>query len=232
MNRAERYLWSDQGLVGLEYLKKQRGLFPHTITQARLGYIPPNPNGSRVWWRVNSLSFPGNAITIPWISDGILWGIKMRWLDGQSEYRYRQPKTVGPDLDPKVDKSSLDGSLYWADDILPGWPIMVVEGEFNCLIAWQDGRDMCCPVSLGTSGTVLNSRWYANLATAPRLQTLYDADPAGQKGAAKLAALSQRVHPIYLPEGIKDLNDFHLICRDAGELRGVTDWIESVMNNT
>jgi hypothetical protein len=130
-----------------------------------------------------------------------------------------------------VDVSNINGALYGADDIIEGWPAMVIEGEFNRLIADQEGRDIVCAVSPGTAGQGINPRWFAYLANAPKLLALFDADPAGQRGAGKLSELSKRVQSICLPEGIKDLNDYHLICRDAQQLRGVTDWIESVVNH-
>jgi len=81
-------------------------------------------------------------------------------------------------------------------------------------------------VTLGSASVRLAARWYGELVRAPVILAAYDRDEAGQKGAARLLALSRRVRLARLPWG-KDLTEYHLQGGDvqawiAGELERVS----------
>ncbi len=82
------------------------------------------------------------------------------------------------------------------------------EGEFDALLAQQEAEPLVAAVTLGSAGNRLNSRWLGDLVTCPILLVAYDMDEAGEKGAARLRALSQRMQPVHVPWG-KDLTEFH-----------------------
>lgn len=207
---AEQTLWQPEGLRALGYLRQQRGLLPDTIHEARLGYIPGN---YKQWHRLHGLNVPC-GITLPWIVDGNVWALKVRRAAG--EVRYEQ-----------VGGGNLAGCLFGADNLLPGWPVLMVEGEFNCLIAWQEAMDLIRPVSLGSASTTLNPRWYAPLATSPLILACYDRDGAGEKALERLRALTARIRFIHVLEG-KDLNDFFLLYRE--EPRAVYEWLKGYIS--
>jgi DNA primase len=195
---AAEILESNEGKRAMDYLINQRGLDPWTINIAQLGYCPGGPGE---WRRLGDLLVPC-GITIPWISDGDIWAIKVRRAAGDRRYE-------------QVKGGRVSGSLYWADDIEPGKPLLIVEGEFNALTAYQESNGQLSVVSVGTSSTNLNPYWLPLLATVPNIYAIYDCDSAGDKGYGRLAQLSNRVRRVVMPDGIKDLNEFHTISRTA-----------------
>lgn len=210
VEQAEETLWSAAGNRALAYLAG-RGLYRETIQEARLGYIPGH---YKEWRKLHGLNVPC-GITIPWFADGALWGVKVRRAAGETRYE-------------QIAGGKIVGGLYWADKLLPGWTALVAEGEFNCLIAWQEAMDIVCPVSLGSANTSLNSRWFAALVACPRILACFDADKAGTSGADRLRALSARVRLIHTPQG-KDLNDFHLLKHSERDL--VRNWLQGELSS-
>ena len=141
------------------------------IAAAQLGYIPGKPNE---WKEIDGLKAPC-GITIPWYADGAIWGIKVRRAAG--EQRYQQ-----------VSGGNIKGCLYLADRIQPGLPLVLTEGEFDALIAWQVGWGKLSAASIGSaSNQHINPRWYGKLLAAPRLLVCMDADTAGEKAAAEIS---------------------------------------------
>jgi DNA primase len=79
-----------------------------------------------------------------------------------------------------------------------------------------------------TLGSALNrpdlATWGAYLAPLERIYALYDADRAGQAGLQVLQALSERVQPVRLPPGAKDMNEYFLQGGDLWQwLKGVVE---------
>ncbi len=72
--------------------------------------------------------------------------------------------------------------------------------------------------TLGSCSKTLTPRAMCDLLPIRRLLIAYDTDQDGEAGAAKLAALSERMHRIQPPVG-KDVTDFW---QKGGRLR---DWI-------
>jgi DNA primase len=213
VKEAQERLWSPEGTRAMEYLR-DRGLYKSTILDAKLGYVPGHYTEYQHLRTLKGARFDVPCgILIPWITDGAIWGIKVRRAAGDLKY----VQVAGGNIS--------GGSLYWADDIVPGWPILFTEGEFDALIIWQEALDLVCPVTLGACSNNLNPRWYPILSTSPLLLTLYDADEAGDKGAARLAALTPRTKRIYVPKG-KDATDYN---RFAG-MRGIYKWLDATLN--
>lgn len=212
--QAQETLWSDRGVPALKWLQ-DRGLSLAVIRDAQLGYVPGHYREYIHERTLLGARFDTPCgIVIPWIIDGAVWGIKVRRAAGPLKYIQVVGSTIS------------GGGLYWADHILPGWPILFCEGEFDTLIVSQEAEDLVCPVTLGAASNRLNPRWYPILSTSPLLLTLYDADKAGDEGAARLAALTRRAKRIYVPKG-KDPTDFH---KFAG-VRGLYKWLDSTLNN-
>jgi len=187
---AEETLWSVRGEPALDYLTG-RGLAGETIQAAHLGVVP---GGYRQWRTIARLSVPC-GITIPWMTGETLWAVKVRRAAGQPKYA-------------QIAGGSSSG-LYRGDALPGAKAVLFCEGEFDALIAHQEAEPLVTAVSLGSAGTNLSDQWIGDLVTVPLILVAYDVDQAGAKGAARLQALSRRVHVIRVPYG-KDITEFHL----------------------
>ena len=122
------------GAKALAWLKT-RGLREGAIRRAQLGYVPGH------WSQYHSLHglTVASGILIPWWHKNDLWGIKVRLSGGDKKYT-------------QVKGGNIPGSIYWAAPpdhaymtdwgVLPEWPLLIVEGEFDCLIVYQEAADL------------------------------------------------------------------------------------------
>lgn len=84
-------------------------------------------------------------------------------------------------------------SLYLADGIQPGLPILLTEGEFDALIARQAGEGLISAAAIGSAANRrIHPRWYPKFLSAPSILIRMDADQAGQGAAAQIAGGSLR----------------------------------------
>lgn len=110
-------------------------------------------------------------------------------------------------------KGNRSGGIFNAEELALGRrDVLFVEGEFDCISAWQAARDHLSIVSLGSAGGRIDpAKWFGALAAARRVFCIYDNDPAGLAGRQALdQALGGALQQRYLPEGVKDGNDFLL----------------------
>jgi 5S rRNA maturation endonuclease (ribonuclease M5) len=216
-DRAMQYLWSgkpDAESV-LNYLRIKRGLKDDTIRRWKLGYNPRRrktefrhpETGNRIWVAA--------GITIPIFSDGGLWALRIRcrvgnlaeWLDTVEEKR-RDDKPLPKYL--SVSGSKLSGSLFNGDEIDAAKPILVVEGEFDAMLAQQELGEHITVITLGSATNHLAHRWHSRLADASVIYLALDADEAGQTAARNLLdRFSSRCQILPLPAG-KDITDYHV----------------------
>lgn len=187
---AEDTLWSPAGAKARAYLQ-QRGLNGATMQQARLGYIPGGPGD---WRKISGLKAPC-GILIPWVIENDLWQLKVRRAAGPVKYQ-------------QVAGGSNRG-LYRADRIRPGDTVLIVEGEFDALIAAQCTR-LVKTVALGSASNTLRPRWLDRLILAERIYARLDDDGAGKSAAQRLSSLSARIQSVQVPPPHKDINEFYL----------------------
>lgn len=187
---AQRNLWLPNGRRALVYLEG-RGLSRSTIQRARLGYFPSN--GKRPL-RLFGLKVP-TGITIPWLINGNLWTVKVRRAVGEPKYLY-------------ISNGNARG-LYNADTVAGHHTALFVEGEFDALIAQQELENQMAVVTLGSASATLDDYWLPSLLPLRTILLAYDSDEAGDKGAARLLALTSRAKRIALPHS-KDVNAFFL----------------------
>ncbi len=132
-----------------------------------------------------------------------------------------QPKYIGIAGGAKV--------LYWSDETLAGHPLLITEGEFDCLIAYQVAQKFALPLSVISLASASNSRiapyWYLKLLGAPTLFARMDKDKAGQHALHELQKLSASVRAVQVPE-CKDINDYFL---KAGEV-AVCQWLNTMLD--
>jgi len=221
---AEENLWGDIGAGALRYLKEQRGLSRLAIRSARLGYIPPEKpedyQYGRVFdpdWQIDEKPVRMHCgITIPHYAAGQLWAIRIRRPPGIEGAKYMGIRGGSK-------------ALYWFDQLEPRLPILLVEGEFDALVAWQEAGPGClvevCPLALASaSNKQLAPNWLAGLITAPLIYSRMDADGAGSKANEALQHLSARIRPVAVPEGYKDITEMHL--GGAGLVRS---WVSDLL---
>src|SRR5271157_575265 len=182
-------LWGLGGGTALAYLRG-RGLTEATIKAAGLGYTPgvmiPTRAGDRAFW------FAG--IIIPWRAGARLTRIKIRRLD---------------DGKPKYAEAYSDRPLIFPDPavVRPGKPLIVSEGEFDCLLLGQQLPEASV-ITLGSAGARTDPAVLSRMLSSPRWFIALDADKAGDSATAKFPASAIRVRPpTTLPE--KDWGHVH-----------------------
>lgn len=231
VERAQRLLWSPQGERALRYLVEERGLEAYVIKEARLGYVPGKPTEWNTTWlplwkytdgkvRRRTVPIPC-GITIPHVSQGNLWGI-----------RVRRSKVVIDELGHKYNSKyqAVPGwrkNLYWADQVAAGKPLMIVEGEFDALTAWQCFGELICPVALASTAYAhIESRWYPLLMSAPCIFVRMDAEPSGVRAAGWLQQMSSRVVNIQVPHG----GDINGMFKEGG-YRALWNWARQLLDD-
>jgi hypothetical protein len=241
IERAEEILWSPDDEyaaeveIAMSYLREKRGLLAGTIKHFRLGYIP---GPWHKWETYHGLKIP-HGICIPWITEGIPWGIRVRrFVDDENKRRAAQNQHLPKNQQKKKAQKymsvygedeqrwpyTLHFALYGIDDLLSGLPILFCEGDFDNMILWQEAQDYICGLTAGAASYAINPRWYPYLASAPRIFECYDGDKAGNDASERFGKLTSRAKRIAVPTG-KDINEFHL----QGGMRAVTRWIKSLV---
>ena len=220
---AQAQLWSPGGLAVLGYLREERGLNEETLRAWGLGYNPRD-----VWEAAEAWGLQGRGrvwcprgVVLPVVRDGPLWYVKVRRpLPGDALSRVMG--AVG--RLPEVKFSTLRGgraTLFGADR-LSGKPVLLLaEGEFDALLAWQAAHDLCDVASLGGAGRRLDVLDMASLLGARVVLATYDADQAGADGRAYLRSLSERVVAVEPPA-----HDLTAYWRAGGNLRA---WIAALV---
>lgn len=164
----------------MDYLQVSRGINLETIEHFNLGYDKDK-----------------DAISIPIYKRGELINIKYRLLGEEVKMKYVQEK----------------GSERWLfneDGIAKGQAkggILITEGEFDCMSAWQAGFKN---VVSADSGKDSYGVWLELLDTIPKVYIAYDNDKAGREASKNLAEKTgtDKSFEITYPEGIKDANDY------------------------
>lgn len=210
LSECQQVLWSAGGKWVRQY-HDQRGLTADTIRHFGLGYNPdwkriPDPHSSQPMYLP-----PG--IVIPWMIDGILWALRVRCRVGSLAAALHIPddrSTTGNPL-PKylnLRGSKQAGALFNADDLRPDAPTLVVEGEFDAMLAWQQLQGEWAVVTLGSASNRVSRRWFERLAQSPAIYSLLDTDAAGRQAAQKLdEVFGARHRGLILPAG-KDVTEF------------------------
>lgn len=181
---AQHALWnSQQGLEIIKYLT-DRGIYEEMIEQARLGYMPTRKDGT---WHMESFEAWGidpeklrddqrarggvrvpNGIIIPWFEGDVLWKIAI--------------KRPGEKMDYGQVLGSGEG-MYGIDTVIPGRPVMMVEGEIDALSVMQEASDLIAVVATGSTTRGRLVRWETQLVLADYMLQSFDTDGAGEEGA-------------------------------------------------
>ncbi len=216
--RAGQFIaWAEGNLAkhpgALEYLEKERGLSPETIKAFRLGYNPSNLYDDPARWGLD-----GKKI---WLPRGIVipgfWQkqpsyIKIRRaLPGQAIGKYIGEWTEQDGL-PDVKFGGPRGGVacIFRLEMTEAWPVLVLtEGEWDAMLLWEYGPDLCDAATLGGAATKLDSLDLSLLTRYLAVLVVHDDDSAGEKGRQYIRELHQRfgrVQAIQPPA--HDLTDF------------------------
>jgi DNA primase len=187
VQQAEARLRMPEGADALAYLVA-RGLRHETIRAARLGVTGP----------VVELTGHPRGIDLPWFDGGRLALVKIR-----------QPEGVPPKYREVYRDRNRPPTLYpGTETIQPGRPLVIVEGEFDCLLMAQQLADHAAVVTLGSASSAPSPGILVRLLSAPLWLVAHDGDPAGDKAAAHWSGFprAKRLRP---PGGVKDWTDLH-----------------------
>lgn len=183
---AHAALWSDAGRPALRGLRA-RGLDDETIAAAGLGWNPQDLRQDRASWGLEGKApiWLPRGVVIPWVIGGEVWRVNIR--RPRADIAQGGPKYIGP--------AGMGNALYNADELHPGHPAVLVEGEIDALTIAQQAGDLAAAVATGSTHGARRSKWAARLALADPVLVAYDADEAGEKAAGYwLAVLGDTAH--------------------------------------
>lgn len=228
--KAETTLWGREGREALAWLHA-RGLADATIRRFRLGFMPERYVSDPIEvlstdTRYQSITAQ-RGIVLPWplpaSSDD-----STRWA-GANIRRLGSDVFSGASPTPKciACEGSTRGFAYPWPEILPTQgvvPALIVEGEFDALLANQELGHAANVVTVGGAGTEPHASTLASLARCPWWLIATDRDEAGIDAASRWIERSpHKARRAMLPHG-KDLTDFVLAGGDpkgwlAGEFK-------------
>lgn len=181
----------------MDYLQVTRGFAPETIQNFKLGYDKSK-----------------NAISIPIYKRGELINIRYRLLEDQVIKDLEKDGIIITKAKTKIQKYVQErGAELWLfneDGIAKGQEkggILIVEGEFDCMSAWQAGFKNCVSPASGKDSYGV---WIELLDSIAKVYISYDNDKAGKGAAINLASRvgNDKCFEIIYPEGIKDANEY------------------------
>lgn len=241
---TEKELAGPGGQTARAYLGAERGLNENTLGAFRVGYCPKDIyDAPENWFEKESLPAPlskggekriwlPRGIVIPGEKDGKIWYIKVRRPMGKKDdagfltdplAAYLEPVTSLPEVKfggPRGGQAVLFGA-----DLRLGFPVLVLtEGEWDCMLAWQEGHDFCDVATLGGSKNRADLLDLSVLACYPAIVAVYDADEAGDQAREywqNAPGLAQRVTTVAPPD--HDLSDYW---SKGGDLR---KWLAEVV---
>lgn len=191
-------LWSDRGTRARDYLHA-RGLEDSTLRRFVVGYIPEDRRDDPTLWGLETAAgahvWLPRGILLPWImkDDDEVWAVKIR-----------RPDPIRPKYHA-VHGSVL--TLFGSLRLKERKTLVLAEGEFDAMLAWQAAGDLVDVASLGSASKGIDPRAAMYLLGATRIFVALDADKAGETGAVKLLASSPRMRRIDVPAG-QDLTDY------------------------
>jgi DNA primase len=182
VEESVRWLWGPRGGAARSYLDS-RGLTEATVRAAGLGFTPhvilPTKAGDRC--------FRFSGITIPWRDGARLTRIKIRRID-DGKPKYAEAYSDRPQIFP-------DRAV-----IRPGKPLIVAEGEFDCLLLAQQLPEASV-ITLGSASARTDPSVLSRMLSAPHWFVALDADQGGDSAAARFPGRAVRVRP---PGAFKD----------------------------
>lgn len=174
---AADQLWKPEGRQALAYLHG-RYLTDETIRAACLGVAA----SVSIPTREADRCYRARGVVIPWLDGDRLALVKIRQPEG-SKPKYAEAYRDQPTIFPSPTA------------VRPGQPLIIVEGEFDCLLLGQTIGMLASVVTLGSASNRPDSGILALMLTAPVWFIATDADDAGDRSASWWPARARRVKP-------------------------------------
>jgi hypothetical protein len=198
LEAAIERLWSSEGSDFLTYLIDRRYLSPETVKGARLGWVStvaiPKADGNG--------TFAARGWLIPWFSGGRLVLLKLRRPQGH------HPKYL--ECYGRPDRVRCYPSL---EGVRPGRPLIVVEGELDCLLVQQELGESAAVVTFGSASARPAPSARGRLLAASPWYIATDADEPGETSARRWPPSARRVRP---PGPFKDWTEVRQAGIDLG----------------
>ncbi|HEY4003118.1 MAG TPA: toprim domain-containing protein [Candidatus Xenobia bacterium] len=195
---AEQRLWTDDGAKARSWLAG-RGLSDETLRRWRVGLFP----GGYMYGFLTG----GRCITLPWLLDGRLWGVRCRYPAGPSKYKWLRGSVP---------------TIYGSDTLAGHRMAILTEGEFDCMLLHQEAGDLVGVATLGSASASLHTQAILRLLPFRRILLVLDADEAGGNGADRLAGMMGRAVQVGVPVG-NDITEFY---QEGGILR---QWVRYLL---
>ncbi|MBK8021107.1 MAG: toprim domain-containing protein [Chloroflexi bacterium] len=211
--RAQAYLFSNRrdARRALRWLMA-RGLKRTTIRRAGLGFNPAWRQTRLVERESERRVLIAPGVVIPCTVGGALGAVHIRTLPDVVRTAEDLPKYL-------YVRGSKTGGMYNGDALVEGCTVLMVEGEFDALLAQQELGEQAVVVTLGSAANRLPQQWLARLQAARRVYSCFDNDEAGARAAANLATqLGEKHRALALKQG-KDITDY--VVQYKGDL---LDW--------
>ncbi len=225
--RAEQFInWAENNLArhpgAQTYLEKERGLSPETWRAFRLGYNPTNLYDDPARWGLTGKKiWLPRGLVIPGFAQQEPSYIKIRRvLPGQTIGKYLGEWTTHDSL-PDVKFGGPRGGVacLFRLELIGHYPILVLtEGEWDAMLLWEYGPDLCDVGTLGGANTKLDTLDLSILTRYLAILVVHDDDQAGEQGRQYVAELHTRFPRMQsIRPPAHDLTDYW---KSGGNLRG------------
>jgi DNA primase len=184
VNAAQDTLW--RTATALQWLRSERGLNDQTIRHFKLGLIQEGRAA---------------GITIPHFYGDLLWAVRTR-LGRYARHGIRYMLHTGS-----------KPCFYNAGALAKASTVLIVEGEFDCMLAQQEAPTSMAVVTLGSASS--NPDRWAHLVTQKHILIATDNDAEGESIASKWMSCLGNVRRVYVPAG-KDITEFW---QTAGDIK-------------
>lgn len=231
---AEKQLAGPGGEGPRVYLESERGLWPETWKTFRLGYNPTDIFDDPGRWGMSEkkIWLPRGMVIPGFKRGGLPQYVKIRRPRPQDTLaQYIEPLTPAecitdagredPQKDPKFGGPRGGEACFFSDGKTQAnaqAPVIILsEGEWDMMIAWQYGCDLADFGTLGGAGKTLDTWSLGRLAQYAAIGLVMDADKAGDQARARWLdneALKTVLVVIQPPD--HDLTDFW---KHGGNLR-------------
>ena len=194
---AHDKLWNDNRALG--YLMG-RGLIEDTIGTFNIGFNPRNLSDRAERWGLDGKPiWLSSGIVIPHDRDGSIWFVNIRRPAGT-------PKYLGP-------RGGVRGIYHGPIAVHP--VLLLAEGEFDTMLAWQSANGLCDVATLGGARHRIDVLDASVLMRYAAVICAYDLDKTGERGSEYMrSAIGARISVAH-PDA-HDLTDYW---RKGGDLR-------------
>lgn len=215
--QCRNILWSETGKNALTWLRA-RGLSDETIKRAALGYNPKTRFDEKDSWAVGYLTdvkkvWLPRGITIPWFIEQQIWKVSIRRPD--PDIKHEIERGVAHPAKYVAVKGGSNG-LYGIDQFVGEKPTVIVEGEFDKLIASQALVGDVNVVATGSTAKGRGEKWALTLAQSPICLIAYDSDEGGRQ-AIKEYWSKYLPHSLPWQPWAKDVNDMWVLGMNVRE---------------